>query len=109
MTDHQCPSCGGFCKKSGCERENAALIGEVKPVAWMCENQNVKDKWYLVWSEPSELGFNRKPLYSAEALATAVANEQLRCAKICESLFDMDDDSCDEAERCAAAIRGMKP
>jgi hypothetical protein len=22
MTDHQCPSCGGFCKKSGCEREN---------------------------------------------------------------------------------------
>ena len=22
MTDHQCPSCGGFCKKSGCERLN---------------------------------------------------------------------------------------
>lgn len=22
MTDHQCPSCGGFCKKSGCERAN---------------------------------------------------------------------------------------
>lgn len=22
MSDHQCPSCGGFCKKSGCEREN---------------------------------------------------------------------------------------
>ncbi len=21
-TDKQCPSCGGFCKKSGCEREN---------------------------------------------------------------------------------------
>jgi hypothetical protein len=21
-TDRQCPSCGGFCKKSGCEREN---------------------------------------------------------------------------------------
>ena len=20
--DRQCPSCGGFCKKSGCEREN---------------------------------------------------------------------------------------
>jgi len=22
--DRQCPSCGGFCKKSGCERENIA-------------------------------------------------------------------------------------
>ena len=22
----QCPSCGGFCKKSGCERENAPII-----------------------------------------------------------------------------------
>lgn len=22
MTDHQCPSCGGFCKKSGCERRD---------------------------------------------------------------------------------------
>ncbi len=22
--DRQCPSCGGFCKKSGCERENVA-------------------------------------------------------------------------------------
>ena len=22
MIDRQCPSCGGFCKKSGCEREN---------------------------------------------------------------------------------------
>ena len=25
----QCPSCGGFCKKSGCEREN------VKPKEWV--------------------------------------------------------------------------
>lgn len=23
MTDRQCPSCGGFCKKSGCERREA--------------------------------------------------------------------------------------
>jgi hypothetical protein len=27
--DRQCPSCGGFCKKSGCEREN------VKPKQWV--------------------------------------------------------------------------
>ena len=27
--DRQCSSCGGFCKKSGCEREN------VKPKQWV--------------------------------------------------------------------------
>lgn len=27
--DRQCPSCGGFCKKSGCERES------VKPKEWV--------------------------------------------------------------------------
>ena len=27
--DRQCPSCGGFCKKSGCERENT------KPEQWV--------------------------------------------------------------------------
>ena len=31
--------------------------------------------------------------------------EREACAKLCESLFDMDDDSCSEAEQCAAAIR----
>ena len=34
-----------------------------------------------------------------------VADEREACAKVCESLFDGGDDSCDEAERCAAAIR----
>ena len=29
MVDRQCSSCGGFCKKSGCEREN------VKPKQWV--------------------------------------------------------------------------
>ena len=33
------------------------------------------------------------------------ADEREACAKVCESLFDMDDDSCNEAEQCAAAIR----
>jgi hypothetical protein len=27
--DRQCSSCGGFCKKSGCEREN------IKPKEWV--------------------------------------------------------------------------
>jgi hypothetical protein len=31
--------------------------------------------------------------------------EREACAKVCESLFDRDDDSCDEAETCAAEIR----
>lgn len=34
--------------------------------------------------------------------------EREACAKVCESLFDMDDDSCNEAETCAAAIRGRQ-
>jgi hypothetical protein len=35
----------------------------------------------------------------------AVLVEREACAKVCESLFDADDDSCNEAELCAAAIR----
>ena len=31
--DRQCSSCGGFCKKSGCEREN--VRPEQEPVAWV--------------------------------------------------------------------------
>jgi len=31
--------------------------------------------------------------------------EREACAKVCESLFDMDDNSCNEAEHCADAIR----
>jgi len=33
------------------------------------------------------------------------AKEREACAKVCESLFDLEDDSCDEAEKCAEAIR----
>jgi len=41
-----------------------------------------------------------------EAFAKLVAqHEREACAKVCESLFDMDDDSCNEAEQCAKAIR----
>jgi len=35
MTDHQCPSCGGFCKKSGCERANLSTGTSLdEPAAW---------------------------------------------------------------------------
>ena len=40
-----------------------------------------------------------------EELKAEVAAEREACAKVCESLFDGDDDSCNEAEKCAAAIR----
>jgi len=32
-------------------------------------------------------------------------DEREACAKLCESLFDVDDNSCNEAEQCANAIR----
>ena len=51
--------------------------------------------------------------YTAEQMkeyaAAAVAAERERCAKVCESLVDLDDGSCDEVERCAAAIRKGTP
>jgi len=37
--------------------------------------------------------------------AKATAKEREACAKVCESLFDLEDDTCDEAEKCAKAIR----
>ena len=37
--------------------------------------------------------------------ALVAAKEGEACAKVCESLFDPDDDTCNEAEICAAAIR----
>ena len=40
-----------------------------------------------------------------QGLADGADEEREACAKVCESLFDMDDDSCNEAEQCAAAIR----
>ena len=43
--------------------------------------------------------------FAALVAAASASVEREACAKVCESLFDMDDDSCDEAEKCAAAIR----
>lgn len=30
MTERQCSSCGGFCKRSGCERENVKRADELR-------------------------------------------------------------------------------
>ena len=58
--DRQCSSCGGFCKKSGCERENVKL--EPEPVAWFCELPDNKISIKIV-GKPTE--GNWKPLYTA--------------------------------------------
>ena len=46
--DKQCSSCGGFCKKSGCERENVQPEQEpvALPVGWVDDGGTVfwKDK-----------------------------------------------------------------
>ena len=47
--DRQCPSCGGFCKKSGCERENA------KPKEWVGLTVNEARKFYEKYTNREEL------------------------------------------------------
>ena len=63
--DRQCSSCGGFCKKSGCEREN--VEPEQEPVAYLCENA-VGHK-YFRWKKPPST-------YKPIALYTAHASPQ---------------------------------
>ena len=63
--DRQCSSCGGFCKKSGCEREN--VKSEQGPIAYLCENA-VGHK-YFRWKKPPST-------YKPIALYTAHASPQ---------------------------------
>ena len=60
--DRQCSSCGGFCKKSGCEREN--VKPEPEPVAWM---HNFIDD-VITKNRPTDITRNAgrwTPLYTA--------------------------------------------
>jgi len=45
-TDRQCPSCGGFCKKSGCERENVQPEQEHSEQWWKHEVSNAYANGY---------------------------------------------------------------
>ena len=62
-------------------------------------------KWAQQWGDwnGQTVEFNDVGLERFAALVAAAEREA--CAKVCESLFDLDDDSCSEAEQCAAAIR----
>ena len=47
--DRQCSSCGGFCKKSGCEREN------IKPKEWVgLTDEEIENLWEMAqaWNAP---------------------------------------------------------
>jgi hypothetical protein len=60
--DRQCSSCGGFCKKSGCEREN--VKSEPEPVAWMHIHGSHEDPCFCELTEDEiSQGWTQKPLY----------------------------------------------
>ena len=56
-----------------------------------------------------DAGFLQEHILHSKALEQFAdlirADEREACAKVCENLFDMEDDSCSEAEQCATAIR----
>ena len=54
--------------------------------------------WFFMEAEMNSIKLERFATFVAAA-------EREACAKVCESLFDADDDSCNEAEQCAKAIR----
>jgi hypothetical protein len=48
--DRQCPSCGGLCKRSGCEREDvkqwvSLTIDEIKELYNQWEKDNLWEGW----------------------------------------------------------------
>jgi hypothetical protein len=90
--DRQCSSCGGFCKKSGCERENVKL--EPEPVAW-------------AWTVNSGAGYYTKgvgfdktdiPFAKHTPLYTAPPQREQR-AYIARKWQGLTDEDCEEVER----------
>lgn len=62
--DRQCSSCGGFCRKSSCEREN--VKPEPEPVAWMHIHGDHQDPCFCEITEDEiSRGWTQKPLYYA--------------------------------------------
>ena len=63
--DRQCSSCGGFCGRGGCKREN--VKPEQEPVAWMMVNEEHGHKPTLHWKpqEDWHITWKAVPLYTA--------------------------------------------
>jgi hypothetical protein len=52
--DRQCSSCGGFCKKSGCEREN------IKPKEWVgLTDKEMYKLWLTTDEETDRMAFGK--------------------------------------------------
>ena len=68
---------------------------------------DIESNGYTSWvgTQTTEFLERFATLIASRVAAAAKAEERESCAKVCESLFDMDDDSCNEAEQCAEAIR----
>lgn len=58
--DRQCSSCGGFCRKSGCEREN--VKPEQEPVAVF--RREILGRGQIFWLRSSDELPNETPLYT---------------------------------------------
>ena len=72
MSDKQCSSCGGFCGRGGCKREN--VKPEQEPVAWLSEGGDVsRSKRYM-----DEMGFICEPLYTAPPARKPLTDYQIR-------------------------------
>jgi hypothetical protein len=82
--DRQCSSCGGFCRKSGCEREN--VKPEPEPVAWcIVENGRVHG---LVKTKPAVMNAEKwQPLYTAPPQREWVGLTKEELAEIAEFHF----------------------
>ena len=67
MTDRQCPSCGGFCGRGGCEREMERLQ-ELRRCAMQNHDAIVDSIQYM---------YKRKPLTDAEIDALRQGEDKL--------------------------------
>ena len=62
---NQCSSCGGFCKKSGCERENVKPTTKLKPLS-------DEEIWKFWWARP-EISEGENDSMEAEFVAAVRA------------------------------------
>lgn len=89
-------------REAGLDYDNTALSDE--QIDSLLSNFARDCLYGLSWRRTKTYKAIRAAL-AASDIIKAVRAEREACAKVCESLFDMEDDTCDEAEQCAAAIR----